>query len=192
MTLIKNFDALNSTPQRKICLELINAALSSIQPQNVVRKNFSLKENILTVQDKTFNLKNFYRVFLIGFGKGSAGLSKYIENILGNLLTEGYVIDLQPNSFSKIEITVGTHPLPSEKNLSFTKRVIERLSNLTTKDLVIVVACGGGSVLFENSYRINLEKLIEINKSLLFSGATITEMNTVRKHLSMVKGGGLI
>ena len=87
--LIKNFDALNKTPQRKICLELIDAALFSIQPQNIIRKNFSLKENILTIQDKTFNPKNFNRVFLIGFGKGSAGLSKSIENILGGLLTEG-------------------------------------------------------------------------------------------------------
>jgi len=192
MTLIKNFDALNKTPERKICLELIEAALSSIQPQNIIAKNFSRKDNILTIQDKTIDLNRFEKVFLLGFGKGSAGLSKHIENILGNVLTKGFVIDLQPESFSKIEITIGTHPLPSENNLSFTKRVIEQLGNLTVKDLVIVVIAGGGSSLFESPYKISLEKLIEVNKSLLLSGATITEMNTVRKHLSMVKGGGLI
>lgn len=192
MTLIKNFDALHSTPQRKICLDLVEAALSSIQPQIIIQKNFSLTEKILTIKDKTIDLKKFERIFLLGFGKGAARLSKNIENILGNLLTEGYVIDLQPEGFSKIEITVGTHPLPSEKNLSFTKKAIERLGNLTAKDLVIVVIAGGGSALFENPYRISLEKLIEVNKSLLLSGATITEMNVVRKHLSLVKGGGLI
>lgn len=190
--LIKNFDALNKTPQRKICLDLIEAALSSIQPQNIIQKNFSLKENVLTIQDKIIDLKQFERVFLLGFGKGSAGLSKNIENILGNLLTEGYVIDLEPEQFSKIEFTLGNHPLPSENNLSFTKKTIEKLSNLTVKDLVIIVIAGGGSALFESPYKIDVEKLIEVNKSLLLCGATITEMNIVRKHLSMVKGGGLI
>lgn len=192
MTLIRNCDALNVTPQRKICLDLIETALSSIQPQIIIQKNFSLTEKILTIRDKTIDLKKFERIVLLGFGKGAARLSKYIENILGNLLTEGYVIDLQPEGFSKIEITVGTHPLPSENNLSFTKKVIERLGNLTVKDLVIVVIAGGGSALFENPYKISLEKLIEVNKSLLLSGATIEEMNVVRKHLSLVKGGGLI
>lgn len=192
MTLIKNFESLNKTPERKICLELIEAALSSIQPQNIIQKNFSLNNNILTIQDKIIDLMRFERIFLLGFGKGSAGLSKYIESMLGNLLIEGYVIDLEPEQFSKIQLTVGTHPLPSDINLSFTKKVIERLGNLTEKDLVIVVITGGGSVLFEDPYRVDLEKLIEVNKSLLFSGATITDMNIVRKHLSLVKGGGLI
>lgn len=189
--LIKNFESLNSTPQRKICLELVEAALESIQPRNIIQQNFSLKENILTIQDKIIDLQGFDRFFLIGFGKGSAGLSKEIENILGNLLTEGSVIDLEPDFFSKIKFTLGTHPLPSEENLSFTRKAIQQFRNLTIKDLVIVVIAGGGSVLFENPYRVDLEKLIEVNKSLLFSGATITEMNIVRKHLSTVKGGGL-
>ena len=192
MGIIKNFDNLNKTPERKICLDLIEAALSSIQPQNIIRKNFSLIENALTIQDKVIDLKKFERVFLLGFGKGSAGLSKEIESMLGNLLTKGYVIDLEPEQFLKIEFTLGTHPLPSENNLSFTKKAIERLGNLTEKDLIIVVIAGGGSALFENPYKINLEKLIEVNKSLLLSGTTITQMNIVRKHLSMVKGGGLI
>lgn len=192
MTLIKNFESLNKTPERKICLDLIDAALSSIQPQNIIQNNFSLNGDVLTIQNKRIDLMRFKRIFLLGFGKGSAGLSKNIENILGNLLTEGYVIDIMPEQFSKIQLTIGTHPLPSETNLSFTKKTLERLGNLTEKDLVIVVIAGGGSVLFENPYRISLEKLTEVNNSLILSGATITEINTVRKHLSLVKGGGLI
>jgi glycerate 2-kinase len=192
MKLIKNFEFLNRTPERKICLDIVEAGLSSIQPQNVIQGKFSLENNILTIQNKTIDLINFERIFLLGLGKGSAGLSKNIESILGNSLTEGYVIDLQREQFSKIELTIGTHPLPSEVNVSFTKKVLERLGNLTEKDLVLVVVTGGGSVLFENLYRISLETLIEVNQSLLSSGATTTEINTVRKHLSLVKGGGLI
>jgi len=192
MQLIKNFESLNKTPERKVCLDLIETALASIQPENIIAKNFSLNNNILTIQNKIIDLSRFEKIFLLGFGRGSAGLSKHIESMLKNLLTEGYVIDTQPEQFSKIQLTIGTHQLPSEANLSFTKTVLEKLGNLTEKDLVIVVIAGGGSVLFENPYRIGLEKLIEVNKSLLFSGATITDMNIVRKHLSLVKGGGLI
>jgi len=192
MGIIKNWENLNKTQERKICLDLIESSLFSIQPQNIIQKNFSLTNNTLTIKDKIIDLSRFQRIFLLGFGKGSAGLSRHIENILGNLLIEGYVIDLEPEQFSKIQFTIGTHPLPSENNLSFTKKSIERLGNLTEKDLVIVVIAGGGSALFENPYKIDLEKLIEVNKSLLLSGATITEVNIVRKHLSMVKGGGLI
>ena len=191
MTLIKNFDKLNKTPQRTICLELIDAALSSIQPQNIIPKNISLNGGVLGIQNKTFNLNNFDRVFLVGFGKGSAGLSKEIEKIIGNFLTKGFVIDLIPEDFSKIEFTKGTHPLPSENNFMFTKKTFEQLSNLTIKDLVLIVVAGGGSAMFVYPYKITIEKLIEINKSLLVSGADIREMNTVRKHLSLVKGGGL-
>lgn len=189
--LIKNFDALNKTPQRKICLELIEAALSSIQPIIVISNNISLKENILSIQNQTINLKDFERVFLLGFGKGSAGLSKEIEQILGNFLTEGYVIDLEKVDFAKIEFSLGTHPLPSNENYIFTKKVVERFTDLTEKDLVLIVVAGGGSALLVHPYKITLEKLIEVNKSLLLSGADIREMNIVRKHLSIVKGGGL-
>jgi len=192
MALIKNFESLNKTPERKICLDLIEAGLASIQPQSIIQKNFSLNGSFLTIRDKTIDLTRFERIFLLGFGKGSAGLARQIENMLGNLLTEGYVIDLLTEQFSKIQLTIGTHPLPSETNLFFTKNALEKLGNLTERDLVIVVITGGGSVLFEDPYRITLEKLIEVNESLLFSGATITDINIIRKHLSLVKGGGLI
>jgi len=189
--LIKNFDVLNKSPQRKICLELIETALASIQPENVIPKNFTLGGNILTIQNQTIDLNNFERIFLLGFGKGSAGLSKQIENLLGNKITSGLVIDLESQSFSKIEYTQGSHPLPSEQNFAFTQKAMKQFNNLTIKDLVIVVIAGGGSAMLVSPYKISLEKLIETNKLLLKSGANITEMNIVRKHLDIVKGGGL-
>ncbi len=191
MRLIQNFDALATSQERKICLELIEAALSSIQPEHVIQKTISLNNDTLSIQDTQLNLNEFERIFLIGFGKGSASLSRQIENLIGNFLTEGYVIDLKPENFSKIELTLGAHPLPSKENFLFTKKVVERLKNLTEKDLVLIVIAGGGSALFVNPYKVSLEKLIEANKMLLKSGATISEMNVVRKHLSLVKGGGL-
>ncbi|MCL4419030.1 DUF4147 domain-containing protein [Patescibacteria group bacterium] len=190
---IKNFDKLAITPQRKIVLELIETVFSSIQPEEVINKNVNLANDTLVIKDKKINLKDFDRVFLIGFGKGSAKNSKLIEEKIENYLTEGYVIDTNHEDFKKIKFTKGTHPLPSPENVHFTDSVIKRFKeiNLTKKDLVLVVICGGGSAMLVHPYKISLEKKIEVGKKLLESGANIIEMNTIRQHLSTVKGGGL-
>ena len=206
MRLIKNFDSLAKDETRKVCLEILEAGLASIQPQKIIQENISLKDNVLKIQNQKINLKESKNIFLLGFGKGSAYLSRNTEQILGNYLTKGYVIDLEEKSANwrtKIEFIQGTHPLPSEQNITFTQKTMKQFNpekiasqfngagNLTIKDLVIVVIAGGGSALFEDPYKISLEKLIDINKALLTCGANIREMNVVRKHLSKVKGGGL-
>lgn len=191
MGFIKNFDQLATSPERKTVLEIIEAGFDSIQPQNVMQKNFSLEKDALKIIHKAYNLSEFENVYLIGFGKGSAGISKIIETTLGDKLTEGYVIDASEQAFTKIHFTVGTHPLPSQANIDFTKQIIERFASLTEKDLVLVVICGGGSVMFAQPQNITLDQLTEVNKALLHSGMDIYQMNTVRKHLDSVKGGGL-
>lgn len=190
---IKNFDKLATTPQRKIVLDLIKTAFSSIQPDEVINKNVNLINDTLTIKDKKFNLKDFDRIFLLGFGKGSAKNSKIIEDKLGQFLSEGFVIDTNAQDFSKIKFTLGTHPLPSSQNENFTDSVIKRFKEvkLTKKDLVLIVICGGGSAMLVHPYKISLEKKIEVGKKLLQSGANIIEMNTIRQHLSTVKGGSL-
>lgn len=188
---IKNYSDLAVTKQRRFVLDLLEEAISSIQPQTVLDKNFSIENSQLKINGEKINLDGFERVFLIGFGKGSAGISQIIEQKLGNLLTNGFVIDTKEENFTKIEFSLGTHPLPSKENLDFTQKVLDNTQDLTEKDLVLVVICGGGSVMFE-SPNISLEKLIQTNDALLHSGATINEMNIIRKHISKVKGGNLI
>lgn len=193
MPYVKNFDLLATTPQRKIVLELVEAALLSIQPDKVMAENFKIEGNTLTISGQTFDLSSYERVFLIGFGKGSAGISKIIEEKLGDKLTEGHVIDTNPEVFSKVHFTQGSHPLPSTLNAAFTQALLKRLATLqlTEKDLVLVVICGGGSAMLVAPRNMPIEQKIEVNQALLKSGATISEMNIVRKHLSEVKGGGL-
>lgn len=181
MGFIKNFDQLASTPQRKVVLELIEAAISSIQPENVLKDL------------KIDGIEKYDHVYLIGFGKGSARISKIIEDKLGDKLTEGYVIDLTSENFNKVQLTIGTHPLPSQTNIDFTKKVVDRFKGkLSGNDLVLVVVCGGGSALFElPKTGVKLEKLIGKNHELLKSGLNIEQMNIERKKLSQVKAGGL-
>lgn len=190
MGFIKNYDQLATNDNRKKVLQLVESAFAAIQPEEVFKK-FSLENNSLKIQNKTFDLSGFDRIFLLGFGKGSALMCKILEEKLEEKLNEGYVIDVVEQTFSKLEHTLGTHPLPSQPNFDFTEEVINKLSNLTEKDLVLITTCGGGSVLFEKPHTLDLNRMIDTNKALLKSGATISEMNAVRKHLSRVKGGGL-
>ncbi len=191
MALIKNYDALASSDERRVVLDLIEAGLEAIQPDKVMGENFLLTDDILKIQGKDIDLTKFENVYLLGFGKGSAKISGLIENVLGDKMTAGYVIDVVAEQFKKIEFTLGTHPLPSQQNIDFTKKVMDKFKTLDEKDLVLIVTCGGGSVLLEAPHTLALDKMIKVNKALLHSGATISEMNAVRKHLDSVKGGGL-
>lgn len=190
MGLIKNFDTLASTELRKKALQLVEVGLQSIQPQHVLPQEIKIQNNELSIRGQKFNLNSYERVFLVGFGKGSSGVTKYLEELLGDRLTEGWDIDVVDETFKKIHYTKGTHPLPSQINIDFTNTVIQNLSELGQNDLVLVVICGGGSALFESS-TVPLETLTHINDVLLKSGATISEMNVIRKHVSKVKGGKL-
>jgi len=189
--LIKNFDELALTPERKQVLEIIEAGLESIQPDVVMKKNIYIEGETLNISHKKYDLKQFERIFLLGFGKGSAGISKIIETTLGGRLTDGYVIDTTGEEFQKIHFTEGTHPLPSKENQAFTQRILTKFVVVTEKDLILVVICGGGSAMLTNPLRISIDQLKEVNKALLHSGADIQHMNIVRKHLDSVKGGGL-
>lgn len=191
MPLIKNFKSLSAAPGREIVLKIIEAGLNSIQPQKILKTGFILNDSKLRIANQEFDLQKFNRVFLIGFGKGSGGISKIIENTLKDFLTTGYVIDNVFQKFSKINFTKGSHPLPSLENIEFTQNVLNKISNLTEKDLVLVVICGGGSAMFEAPFKIDLNTLIKVSHLLLRSGATISEMNVIRKRLSKVKGGQL-
>lgn len=193
--IIQNYERLAVTPQRKVVLDLIEHGLTEIQPDEVIAKNIRLNENTLEIENKTFDLSFFERIFIIGFGKGSARNSQIIANTIGDRLTQGYVIDTVPDQFqdnSKVYYVQGTHPLPSQANIDFTKRVIEDFSGKESeKDLILVVVCGGGSALFEFPFKHSLEEQTAIFKAMLEAGTTIRDMNIVRKHLSQVKGGGL-
>lgn len=192
MGMIKNFEQLATSEGRKIVLELIESGLAAIQAREVLDQGLSLNENKLVIQGQNFDLGKFERVFLLGFGKGSVGVTKLIEEKFGDRLSVGWVIDVEQNvSNGKVKYFVGTHPLPTEQNVEFTKMVVSELEGkLSEKDLVLVVICGGGSALLTLP-NCSVEELLKTNKVLLTSGATIGQMNTLRKKLDKVKGGGL-
>ncbi len=94
MRYIKNYDTLAISDSRKVVLELIEAAFTSIQPEIVFQNHFSIQENILKIQKKSFDLNNFEKITLVGFGKGSAEMCRIIEEALGDRLDTGFDIDV--------------------------------------------------------------------------------------------------
>lgn len=174
-----------------MALKILAAGLWAIQPEQIFKEIVEREEDILWLKNKKVRLSKFERVFLLGFGKGSTEVAARLEKKLGKFLTKGWVIDTIARESGKINFTQGTHPLPSKVNIDFTEMVLEETKSLTKKDLVLIVICGGGSALFEAPFALKLQELSEVFGKLINSGANISEINVVRKHLSKVKGGGL-
>lgn len=188
--IIKNFKRLATSRERKLALLIAEAGLQAIKTDNVIRKNVKLSYNTLKINGKNYNLNKYKRIFVIGAGKASYSTAKEIEKILGKKITNGVVIDISPGKLKRIKVVRGDHPVTSKKNLIATKKMIDVVSNLNKEDIVICLISGGASALL--SYpAIPLSEMIRLNKRLLKCGADIKEMNSVRKHVSRVKGGNL-
>jgi glycerate-2-kinase len=188
--LIKNFPSLATTPERRAALRILNAGIDAVLPQNVVRQRVRLTRNKLSIDNKSWNLNDYRRIWIVGAGKGAAGYAAELERVLGNKLTGGAVIDTKPATLRHIRFLKGDHPVPSKRNVEATRALLDIVNHLHPDDLLICLFTGGGSALFEDSH-IPLDQLQTLTKRLLRSGATIHEINTVRKHLSHVKGGRL-
>lgn len=194
--LFKNYDALilnGNTPllqqKRKNILEMFSAAVETVQPYRVVKELFHGSE--LTFPSESIDLTSFDHVYLVGFGKASIGMAQAVCDT--TRITRGVVITNDHNAtvtHDTVEVVVGGHPLPNEGSISGTEKILDLLKDLTENDCVLVLISGGGSSLFCKP-RVPLSDFQQTIDFLIRSGATIEEINTVRKHLSFVKGGQL-
>lgn len=136
-------------------------------------------------------IDNFY---VVAIGKGSIGMAKAIEDAAYDKIIDGIAVVPKgtPGNLRKIKILESTHPLPTEASVNAGSKILDLLSNVRSGDYVLFLISGGGSALVEVPIKgLSLEDIKEVNNLLLRSGATIHEINTVRKHLSMTKGGRL-
>jgi len=190
MNWIKNFDSLATTENRKLALAVAEVGLGAINTEDVILNSIKLEDNVLSIMGEVFDLSKFKNIKVIGFGKASCAAALALEKVLGSKIGKGAVIGLEKAATQHIETFIGTHPCPSEQNIEAGKKIYEIIKDSSEEDLIIVLVSGGGSALLcypENEY-IQGAKLYD---AFLKTGKTITEMNTVRKHLSLFKGGGL-
>lgn len=188
--IIQNFKDLATTQTRRHALEILNAGIEAVLTKPAMYRQISISKNMLHIQKHTWDLSCYKRILVVGAGKASSDMARALEEILGKRITQGIVIDTQKKKLSTIRVIQGTHPLPSLTNIEATKQIIDLLNTATKEDLVFCLMSGGGSSLLEDPI-IPLDQLIQINKELLHRGSTIQEINTVRKHLSRIKGGQL-
>jgi len=172
---------------RKDILEILKAAILSVDPYRSVKSTFN--ENKIDFDGKTIDVSKYNNVYLIGFGKASVGMAQAVCDSIK--IKKGVVVTNE--SEKKVECEnvytfVGGHPIPNQNSIIGAEKIIETLEKTNEGDLAIVLISGGGSALFEKP-RISLEDLQKTTDLLLESGANINEINTIRKHLSYVKGG---
>lgn len=191
--LIKNFEKLATSPIRKVVLDIAEAGLESINTAKAVNKyvSYNGRKDILRVCGKKFALEKYERILCVGFGKAALEAVTELQKIINDRISCGFVIDLKEGNLGKIICRVGSHPHPTKINIDATKELLDMLSKCTEKDLVLCVVSGGGSALLCYPHEMNCETEVSIVSALTVKGAPIEELNTVRKHISNVKGGQL-
>lgn len=191
---IQNFNLLATDAPRLDALSIAETGYAAIDVGAALTHMLRVEDGVLTVQNMAYRLKG-RRVFFVGVGKCAFAAARAIETHLSDFLEHGIALDVssaEQHVLAKIEMYTGTHPLPSEANERATNRVIEFLSACTTDDLVIMLISGGGSTLLCSPP----ESMTCADESALFmeltvKGASIQEINTIRKHASLARGGSL-
>src|SRR6266849_9401894 len=177
-------------------LEAMDEALAAADPSRIIRKHLRLDGQTLRSDKLRFPLKDFRRIFVIGGGKASGYMAEEIEKLVGKWITRGLVIIpdylRQRSQGCRIEYRAATHPIPTRKGMAGVLSMLDLVRNVSRDDMVIVLLSGGASALMPMPVEgMSLQDEAEVTALLLKSGSNIEEINTVRKHLSQVKGGRL-
>ncbi len=175
---------------RSIFLQMLNR----VDPAALIKERFTIKGDLLFIDQEPIRLSDYAEVILIGFGKASAGMGVVVEEKLKDRFTKGLLVtNRRPEVKVKSEIIVAGHPLPDSNSFIAGRKIIDTLQACGEQSLIIFLISGGGSALVESPLfdEITLEDIKELNRILISCGASIQEINTVRKHLSKIKGGRL-
>jgi glycerate 2-kinase len=179
---------------RKDARSIFLAGVDAVNPVNAVKKHLRLKDNQLTVEDIEYDLTRFENIFVIGAGKASAAMAQALEELLGERLSSGLVNTKYDHGLPlrKIQLNESAHPVPDEAGFRGAKRIVKLLEKTGKRDLVIFLISGGGSALLPYPAEgLSLEDKQAVTRALLEVEADIHEINALRKHLSLVKGGRL-
>ncbi len=179
---------------RAIAVRTLEYTLDSVDAGKLLKSKMRMKDRCLCTNGYSFDLSQFQNVYVVGGGKAAARMALALEEILGKDITEGYVnVPYIGKTETKvIELNEARHPVPDESGVKGARRILEIVQKAGKSDLVIVLLSGGGSSLLplpRDSISLNDKRYFTTD--LLKSGATIGEINSVRKHLSLIKGGWL-
>jgi glycerate-2-kinase len=192
--LIKNGGTQLNRKARALALKSLESALNAVNPRQIIKSKLSLENSVLKVNEYSFYLKKIKNIYVVGGGKASGSMAEALEQILGKHITNGFV-NVPHGSKHKTEVIKlheASHPIPDEAGVEGTRCMLEIAEKAKKDDLIICLISGGGSSLMPMPRgEISIADKRKITEDLLRCGATINEINTVRKHISHFKGGWL-
>ena len=175
-------------------ISIFKAGIDAVNPYRLVLQSLKVEGNILNIGNISYDLNQFNNILVIGAGKATASMAQAVEEVIGDKISNGLITVKygHTRSLKKIKQLEAGHPLPDEAGVKGTEEIFKLLEGADEKSLVICLLSGGGSALLVSPLDgIILDEKKEVNRFLLSVGARIDEINTVRKHLSNVKGGRL-
>lgn len=185
---------LPASPISRLLTRMLSQALDACHAGKALRRVLRKSGDVLTIGSRRYALHDYERVVVVGAGKATATMARAIEPILGRRLHSGLVIVKYGHAVPtrRIAVREAGHPIPDHAGQMATKRLLAITSSLTGRDLLIVLLSGGASSLMPAPVPgVTLADKRHVTSQLLRCGASIGEINTVRKHLSNIKGGRL-
>jgi glycerate 2-kinase len=169
-----------------------DAALNAANPATCIRRSLQVRDGVLVVNGHEFPMEG--RLIVVGTGKASARMAQVVEEILGSRIGGGVVVTKYGHALplQRIRLLEAGHPIPDTSGMRGVQEIRQLVRGLTKNDIVLCLISGGGSALWPApAGGVTLEEKQEVTALLLRAGATILELNAVRKHLSAIKGGQL-
>jgi hydroxypyruvate reductase len=191
--------SLRSAPWGQNAIKIMSSALDAVDPYQAIHRHLKRQGNRLDLNGESFNLAQHRQVYLVGAGKAGAPMARAVVECMGGkvdaglvIVKDGYLPDDDDLAAAGVEMVEAGHPIPDERGRKGTLRIIKLLAGVKGDDLVICVISGGGSALMHALVEgVSLQDLQRLTSQLLAVGADIREINTLRKHLDKIKGGGL-
>lgn len=197
MKIIKNIHMLTNhgfKKGRKIVLDLIENGINAVDPYIATKRFVNIKKSRMIVGQWSYDLNKIGKIYVVGAGKGSFPIASALEEILGDRIEEGVVAvkEDETRKLKKISVITSGHPLPNKMSNVAAQRLIKISKQAKHGDVVFAAITGGASALITLPAKgIANRDVIKMTELLLASGATIQEINAVRKHISSISGGRL-
>jgi glycerate 2-kinase len=172
--------------------EIFLAGLKAADPLDAIKKTVQLQNDHLHVANRSYALSRIRNIFITGCGKAAARMALAIEDLLGDRVTRGIVVVKYGHDLplDRVKVVEAGHPVPDDAGLDGARQIVELVRAAGENDLVFFLISGGGSALFPGpADGLTLADKQRTTQTLLQSGATIQEVNAVRKHISTLKGG---
>jgi hydroxypyruvate reductase len=179
---------------RRDARAIFDAALEAVEPAHLVERHFRRDGNTIEVAERRYDLSSYRDVYVVGAGKAAAAMGRAVEDLLAERLDRGIIIVKYDHSLplTKLKVLQAGHPVPDQNGESATREILEIVRNAAAHDLIVCLLSGGASALMVAPIAgVTLDDKQTTTRLLLGCGATIREINTIRKHISAVKGGRL-